>query len=285
MSKKPLFRSTRGAAVGARTTSAPAGHGDRPQHDGTRAGGLPSALRRDHSEQVADALHLDAIDKDFGGRRVLNGVSLTLRQRKVLALCGPSGCGKTTLLRIISGLLPFNAGHLRIGVTTIQAEANYPAALYGTVGMIFQEHNLFPHMTAIANVTLALREVRRMSLRQAHERGMAELDRMGAVALAGQYPSTLSGGEKQRVAIARALAMDPLFLLLDEPTANLDPDRVDEVRERVIELANAGTTMLLVTHNVQFAREAAKSFALLQGGVCHVSDDPAILEGLRAPRK
>jgi ABC-type polar amino acid transport system ATPase subunit len=149
------------------------------------------------------------------------------------------------------------------------------------VGIVFQDHNLFPHLKAIDNVTLALREFKRIPPGQACDRGMAELERMGVASLAHRYPSTLSGGEKQRVAIARALAMDPLLLLLDEPTANLDPDRVDEVCDRVLELASSGTTMLMVTHNIECARQAAKTFAVLEGGTCQVSDDPSILDGLR----
>ena len=114
---------------------------------------------------------------------------------------------------------------------------------------------------------------------------MAELKRMGVESIAKRYPASLSGGERQRVAIARALTMDPLLLLLDEPTANLDPDRVDEVCDRVLELASSGTTMLLVTHNLECARQAASTFALLQDGNCLVSDDPAILEGVRSRLK
>jgi polar amino acid transport system ATP-binding protein len=133
-------------------------------------------------------------------------------------------------------------------------------------------------MTAIGNVTLALRECKRLPRRQVHERGMAELERMGVASVAKQYPATLSGGERQRVAIARALAVDPLVLLLDEPTAHLDPGRVDEVCERILELADAGTTMLVVTHNIEFARQAADTYAVLQNGTLRASDDPAILD-------
>ncbi len=242
---------------------------------------LSAACCFDEPESVVNALQIESICKQFGGLRVLNGVSFRLRQREVLALCGASGCGKTTLLRVLCGLTRFDAGQLTVGSTTIPADAPYPKKLYGKIGMVFQEHNLFPHMNAIDNVTLALRESKRMPPRQACERGMAEMERMGVATLAYRYPSNLSGGEKQRVAIARALAMDPLLLLLDEPTANLDPDRVDEVCDRVLELASSGTTMLMVTHNIKCARQAAKTFAVLDAGTCQVSDDPSILDGLR----
>lgn len=250
-----------------------------PQND------LPALPHVYPPRPFANVLQVDSVSKQFGTRRILSGVSLKLRQREVLALCGASGCGKTTLIRIIGGLIHFDAGRLMIGLATIPAQAAYPHELYGKIGVIFQEDNLFPHMTVLENVTLALREVKQLRRGQAHERGMAELERMGVVLLAHRYPATLSGGEKQRVAIARALAMDPLLLLLDEPTANLDPDRVDEVCERVMELAAAGTTMLVVTHNIEFARQAAQSFAVLHDGTCHLSRDPAILDSLCAAPK
>jgi ABC-type polar amino acid transport system ATPase subunit len=236
-------------------------------------------------EATVNALQINAVSKQFGARPVLDGVSLTLRQREVLALCGASGCGKTTLIRIICGLVHFDGGTLKIGTTPIQAQTPYPKELYGKVGVIFQDHNLFPHMTAIGNVTLALREFKHLSAKDAQERGMVELARMGVESIAQRYPASLSGGERQRVAIARALAMDPLLLLLDEPTANLDPDRVDEVCDRVLELASAGTTMLLVTHNLECARQAADTFAVLQDGTCLISDDPAVLDELRCRLK
>jgi polar amino acid transport system ATP-binding protein len=227
---------------------------------------------------LKDALRITSVDKHIDTRQLLHGVTLRLRQREVLALCGPSGCGKSTLLRIICGLTDFDAGELTIGEETVSAHTTYPAKLYGKIGLIFQDHNLFPHMTAIANVTLGLREVKRLPRREARERAIAELERMGVASLAERFPSTLSGGERQRVAIARALAMDPLLLLLDEPTAHLDSDRVFEVRDRVLELARVGTTMVLVTHNIQFAREAARTYALLRDGLCIVSNDSAILD-------
>jgi glutamate/aspartate transport system ATP-binding protein len=228
-------------------------------------------------------LQLDHITKRFSKQPVLSRVSLTLRQGEVLALCGPSGSGKTTLVRIIAGLVPFDSGHCTIDGTAVGAGQPYPRRLYGSVGVIFQDACLFPHLTALANVTLALRKFKRLPASQAHERAIAELGHMGIAPLAGRYPATLSGGERQRVAIARALALDPLVLLLDEPTANLDPSRVDEVCERILSLARSGTTMLLVTHAVDFARQAATAFALLSEGNCEWSRDPSLLDRLRRP--
>jgi len=228
------------------------------------------------------ALEVGGVCKQFGERRVLHDISLALGPREVLALCGPSGSGKTTLLRIIAGLIPFDAGRLAINGTAIDARAPYPARFYGRIGVIFQEHNLFPHLSALENVTLALRESRKLSVSDARARAMTELTRMGVEAHADRLPRALSGGERQRVAIARALAMDPLFLLLDEPTADLDPDRADEVCDRVLELAERGTTMVLVTHDVRLARQAAGTFALLRDSRCSISKDSALLDDLRA---
>jgi len=235
------------------------------------------------SEIVAppEILNLSSIAKSYDGRRVFTDVSFELRRGEVSALCGPSGSGKTTLTRIICGLTGFDAGELRVADSVITADMPYPSKLFGKIGVVFQEHNLFPHMTALENVTLALREFLRLPAAQARERGMTELRRMGVDGLADRHPARLSGGEKQRVAIARALATDPLLLLLDEPTANLDPNRVDEVMDRIQELAESGVTMLLITHNIDFARQTARSFALLRDGTCRVSRDPALLDGLR----
>jgi ABC-type polar amino acid transport system ATPase subunit len=235
-------------------------------------------------EHAPDVLVLDSVVKQFGAKRVLDNVSFKLRQRDVLALCGESGCGKTTLIHIIAGLISFDAGRLTVGGVAIQAQEAYPADLYGSVGVIFQDHNLFPHMTVLENVILGLREFKRLTKRVALERGMAELERMGVLPLAHRYPATLSGGERQRVAIARALVMDPLLLLLDEPTANLDLDNAGEVCERILEVASAGTTMLLITHSIEFACQTANVFALLQDCTCRFSESPDILNTLCSRR-
>jgi glutamate/aspartate transport system ATP-binding protein len=254
----------------------------RPLDLPTRSAPLDEPEAVVHDPRVV--LRLDEVSKQFGPQQVLHRVSLTLRQGEVLALCGASGSGKSTLIRIVSGLLPFDSGLCTVDGIAVHARQVYPARLYGSIGVIFQDANLFPHLTVLANVALGLRKFRRLPNRSARERGMFELDRMGVLPLADRYPATLSGGERQRVAIARALAMDPLLLLLDEPTANLDPGRVDEVCERIVALARTGTTMLLVTHSHEFARQAAKAFALLTDGVCTYSRDPACLDRLHPPQ-
>ncbi len=229
-------------------------------------------------------LGLDEVSKQFNDRPILDRVSLSLHQGEVLALCGPSGSGKSTLIRIVAGLLPFDSGRCTVGEVAVDPNRVYPQRLYGSVGVIFQDANLFPHLSVLANVTLGLRRFKHHPADAARERAIAELRRMGVEALADRYPASLSGGERQRVAIARALALDPVLLLLDEPTANLDPGRVDEVCDRILDLACAGTTMLLVTHSVEFARQTAKTYALLREGACECSATPAILEQLRPAR-
>ncbi len=227
-------------------------------------------------------LHVENLTKHIAERVLFRDMSLGIDEGEVLALCGPSGSGKTTLTRILSGLTSFDDGQITIGAQTFVASGEYPRELHGKIGVVFQRHNLFPHLTVIANVTLALRKVRGMGKIEARERGMAELKRMGLAAQAGQFPMSLSGGERQRTAIARSLAMDPLLMLLDEPTSGLDPLLIGEVLRAIHELADGGVTMLLITHNLTFARKTAKHFAVLQNGTLVQSPDSAILDPLEA---
>jgi ABC-type polar amino acid transport system ATPase subunit len=225
-------------------------------------------------------LRVETLCKKFADRVVLSDLSLEIDRGTVLALCGPSGAGKTTLIRILGGLIGFDAGRISMGNRSITEADAYPPELYGKIGLVFQDHNLFPHMTAVANVELALRRVRRLEPRAARDRAIAELDGLGLAGLADRYPSSLSGGERQRVAIARALAMDPLLLLLDEITSFLDPSLVGEVLSCILRLSQRGTTMLLVTHNLAFAKQAASRFGVLEGGGLTVSNQPEILDRL-----
>lgn len=225
-------------------------------------------------------LRVDGISKSFGDHRVLDAASLEIEKGMVFSLCGASGSGKTTLVRIISGLGAFDAGRLELGDIAVTAEDAYPDRLYGKIGVVFQEHNLFPHMTALENITLGLRKVGKYSRKAATERGMAELDKVMLADKARQYPCSLSGGERQRVAIGRALAMDPLMLLLDEPTSGLDPSLIGDVLRIIKNLSDAGTTMLLVTHNLRFSKETGDRFGLLENGSVKVSDDPSLLDSM-----
>ncbi len=222
-------------------------------------------------------LRADYLTKRFDNRAVLAGISFEIEKGKVFALCGPSGSGKTTLARIICGLVGFDEGQLTLGETVLHAGEMYPRHLYGKIGVVFQHYNLFPHITALGNVRFALQRVKKMPKKEATQRALRELARVGLEKAGDEYPSRLSGGERQRVAIARALAMDPILLLLDEPTSSLDPSVIGGVLRIVSDLSAAGTTMLVITHNIRFAAAVGDRFAVLEEGKLEVSEDRAFL--------
>jgi len=240
--------------------------------------GLETGMNDMNSSNTA--LTVQKVSKRFGSLCVLNDISFSIQRKSVFALCGASGSGKTTLIRIISGLTRFDSGNVVVNGLTMTPNTPYPESLYGKIGVVFQDHNLFPHLTALENVTLGLRKVRRLSSKKAIERGMHEMRNMRLADKAEQYPNSLSGGERQRVAIARALAMDPLLLLLDEPTSSLDPLRIEDVLYTIQDLATAGMTMLLVTHNLTFAKHTAQQFGVIAAGDCVISDKSDILDTL-----
>lgn len=225
-------------------------------------------------------LKIEELTKRFGSRKILDSVSLEINKGEVFCLCGESGSGKTTLVRAISGLVPFDEGSVQLGETRVKALGPYPRDLFGRVGVIFQDHNLFPHMTARQNVQLGLRKVRGLSKQDAGDRAVSEMERLGLGHRLDAYPAELSGGERKRVAIARALAMDPLILILDEPTADLDPSRIEDVLALMADLAGKQTTMMLVTHNIQFGRAAGDHFAVLEDGHVTVSRESSLLDRL-----
>ena len=225
-------------------------------------------------------IRIERVIKRYGETPVLNGVSFEIARGTVFVLCGASGAGKTTLARILCGLLGFDGGSISLSGRTIQAGELYPPELFGRVGVVFQEHHLFPHMTALDNVRLALTDVKKLAKSEATERAMNELEQMGLGSRARAHPADLSGGERQRVAIARALALDPLFLILDEPTTGLDPARIHEVKTILSDLAKRGTTMLLITHKIRFARLVGERFAVLDNGALAVSSEAGILDRL-----
>jgi len=222
----------------------------------------------------------EGISKEFEGKRIFSDVSFNIEKSTVLALCGRSGSGKTTLVRIISGLTEFDSGQIILGNTVVPADEPYPDSLYGQVGVVFQDHSIFPHMSVIRNVELALIKVKHLSKAEARDRAEHELNRVGVLEKADSYPATLSGGERQRVAIARALAMDPMILLLDEPTSNLDPSLVGDVMRIILALAESGTTMLVVTHNVWVARRTGSRFAVLNEGRMTVAEESSVLDSI-----
>ncbi len=220
------------------------------------------------------------VHKFFGDLHVLKGVDLTVERGEVCVLLGPSGSGKSTLLRCINELEQISAGRMwvdgelmglrevtRGGRTVLHRRSDKDIARQRSrIGMVFQRFNLFPHMTALENVMEAPRQVLGLSRADATERARHELDRVGLSDRTGHYPGQLSGGQQQRVAIARALAMDPQLMLFDEPTSALDPELVGEVLAVMQDLARSGMTMVVVTHEVGFAREVADQVAFMDGG-------------------
>jgi ABC-type polar amino acid transport system ATPase subunit len=223
-------------------------------------------------------LKIENLKKKFGERELLKGISLELAKHSVTALIGPSGCGKSTLLRCINGLETFDAGSVHAGNVTLRAKMNSSASLVTMrrkVGFVFQSFNLFAHRTALGNILEAPLYVKHQSREQAVARANELLERVGLAHRANAYPRELSGGEQQRVAIARALAMDPEVLLLDEPTSALDPDRRGDVLEVLKELAKAGTTMLLVTHEMSFVRDAATEVIVIREGLVKEKGRPS----------
>ncbi|WP_430332702.1 amino acid ABC transporter ATP-binding protein [Rhodococcus sp. ACT016] len=219
----------------------------------------------------------DRVCKNYGALQVLRGVSLEIARGQVLCLVGPSGSGKSTFLRCINHLEQVNAGRLYVdgelvgyserGGKLYELSPRAAARQRRDIGMVFQHFNLFPHRTALENVIEAPMQVKKMPRAKAVERARALLDQVGLSAKAEAYPAQLSGGQQQRVAIARALAMDPKLMLFDEPTSALDPELVGEVLGVMKQLAKDGMTMVVVTHEMGFAREVADQLVFMDGGV------------------
>jgi polar amino acid transport system ATP-binding protein len=234
----------------------------------------------------------EAVHKRFGSNEVLKGITLAVDRGEVMCLLGPSGSGKSTFLRCINHLEKINSGRLSVdGELVGYRERN--GKLYELherevarerqqIGMVFQQFNLFPHMTALENVMLAPVQVLKRGREEARARACELLDRVGLSDKHGAHPVALSGGQQQRVAIARALAMDPKLMLFDEPTSALDPELVGEVLDVMRDLAKSGMTMIVVTHEIGFAREVADTVVFMDGGVVVESGPPR--EVLSAPK-
>jgi polar amino acid transport system ATP-binding protein len=224
----------------------------------------------------ADApfLQLRGVAKRFGANQVLRGIDLTVGEHEVVCLIGASGSGKSTLLRCVNALEPIDEGTISLQGKLVSGPAVNLDWHRRNVGIVFQSFNLFPHMTVLRNVTLAPRQVLRLSRREAELRADALLERIGLIEKRKAYPDSLSGGQQQRVAIVRALAMQPRLLLLDEVTSALDPELVAEVLNIVRELAHEGMTMLLATHEMSFAREVSSRVCFLDAGVICEQGDP-----------
>ena len=216
--------------------------------------------------QTDSLLVIERINKHFGALHVLKAVSLRVARGEVVVVIGPSGSGKSTLCRAINRLETIDDGTITIDGSEIPSEGAGLATLRADVGMVFQSFNLFSHLTVLENVTLGPIKVRKLSKAAAEERAMALLTRVGVANQAKKHPAQLSGGQQQRVAIARALAMEPKLMLFDEPTSALDPEMINEVLDVMIGLAKDGMTMIVVTHEMGFARKAAHRVVFMAEG-------------------
>ena len=213
-----------------------------------------------------ELLTITNLVKRYEGKTVLDGVSLTVSEGEVLVIVGPSGCGKSTLLRCINALEPIQGGSIRLDGAEVGGDPKKLPALRQRIGMVFQSYELFPHLTVLDNVTLAPRKVQKRPRQETEREALSLLDRVGLGDRAGDFPRQLSGGQKQRVAIVRALCMHPELLLFDEVTAALDPEMVREVLDVLLDLARQGRTMLIVTHEMSFARAVADRVLFLDDG-------------------
>src|SRR5215213_4056358 len=211
-------------------------------------------------------IRLDKVRKSFGDNLVLDGIDLEVSPREVLVIIGASGSGKSTLLRCVNLLEPLDSGAISFEGQEITAKGVDVSGVRQRIGIVFQQFNLFPHLRVIDNLTLATRRIRKLGREEAEARAHALLDRVGLDEKARQYPHQLSGGQQQRVAIARALMMDPHMMLFDEVTSALDPELVGEVLVVMRDLAQMGMTMLVVTHEMQFAREVGDRVVFMDGG-------------------
>jgi len=206
------------------------------------------------------------VEKWFGDFYVLKGISITIRKGEVVVICGPSGSGKSTFIRAINRLEEHQKGDIIVDGIELSNDVRNIAAIRSEIGMVFQQFNLFPHLTVLHNITLAPIWVRHRPKAEAEERAHKLLERVGIPEQADKYPGQLSGGQQQRVAIARALAMEPKIMLFDEPTSALDPEMIKEVLDVMRELAHSGMTMIVVTHEMGFAREVSDRIVFFDDG-------------------
>jgi len=227
-------------------------------------------------------ISIRGVNKNFGALHVLRDIDLDIDRGQVVVVIGPSGSGKSTLCRVINRLETVDSGTISIDGEQLPVEGRKLAQLRSDVGMVFQSFNLFAHKTVLENVMLAPMKVRNLAREEAHERATALLERVGVANQAQKYPAQLSGGQQQRVAIARSLAMDPKVMLFDEPTSALDPEMINEVLAVMTGLAGDGMTMLVVTHEMGFARRAADRVVFMADGA--IAEDATPAEFFDNPR-
>jgi len=211
-------------------------------------------------------IEIKKINKWFDDFHVLTDVDEVIENGQTVVICGPSGSGKSTLLRCVNGLEPFQKGEILVDGVSVGDPNTKLYKLRENIGMVFQRFELYPHMTAIDNITLAPKKVLKWSKEKAHDKAMELLTRVGMTDKADSYPANLSGGQQQRIAIARSLAMEPEYMMFDEPTSALDPEMIKEVLDVMVELARAGMTMLCVTHEMGFAKEVADEIIFMDEG-------------------
>jgi len=212
-------------------------------------------------------IQIKEVSKWYGDFRVLHNISEEIKEGQTVVVCGPSGSGKSTLLRCINGLEPFQKGEIIVDGVSVSDRATNLYKLRTEIGMVFQRFELYPHMTAIQNITLAPMKVRNKPRKEAEAKAVELLQRVGIPDKAHEYPANLSGGQQQRVAIARSLAMEPKIMMFDEPTSALDPEMIKEVLDVMIALSKGGMTMIVVTHEMGFAREVSDEIIFMDEGM------------------
>ncbi len=230
-------------------------------------------------------IELENVSKWYGPFHVLDNCSMSIAKGEVVVICGPSGSGKSTLIKCINGLEPFTKGKITVDGISVGDRATNLPKLRSRIGMVFQNFELFPHMTASENIVLAQQKVLSRDRAAAEAKALELLVRMGLAEQAAKYPAQLSGGQQQRVAIARALAMDPIAMLFDEPTSALDPEMITEVLDVMVKLAEEGMTMAVVTHEMGFARKVADRVVFMdQGAIVEDADKEAFFGTPRSER-
>ena len=239
-----------------------------------RSAAFQNILKNDGRTDMDEILHIKNLSKCYGDTKVLKNINISVKKGEVVVIIGPSGCGKSTLLRCLNGLEEIQEGEVLLDDQVVNPNKKNLSKNREKIGMVFQSYDLFPHLTILQNVTLAPIKVKKRNRREVEKEALELLERVGLRSKKNDYPRQLSGGQKQRVAIVRALIMHPEVLLLDEITAALDPEMVREVLDVVLDLAKEGRTMVIVTHEMQFAKAVADRVTFLEGGKIVEEGDP-----------
>jgi ABC-type polar amino acid transport system ATPase subunit len=230
-------------------------------------------------------IQIREVSKWYDDFQVLKDINEEIKEGQTVVVCGPSGSGKSTLLRCINGLEPFQKGEITVDGVSVNDPATNLYKLRTEIGMVFQRFELYPHMTALQNITLAPMKVRNRPRKEAQDHAMRLLERVGIPEKTHEYPANLSGGQQQRVAIARSLAMEPKIMMFDEPTSALDPEMIKEVLEVMTDLSKSGMTMIVVTHEMGFAREVADEIIFMdEGSIVERGTDISFFQNPKSPR-